>query len=197
MLDGIRVLQTNSNAPAARVAWQYKNLWQVEHLFRAAKSLLRTRPAYHHSDAAIRGHVFCSFLASVLRKELYAPHGGRGDRIGTERHHPQPRLPYGNEDRDRREELRRAQRGQRSDRSHLAKPGEFTCLPSYGARTAGTLLRGRQPRTDRQSLIACRRKKRFVVPRRFFALVTSCNKTPFIFKLFKKSLICIIVVLYI
>ena len=69
-LDGIWVLQTNSSASAARIAWQYKNLWQVEHLFRAAKSLLRTRPVYHHSDAAIRGHVFCSFLALVLRKEL-------------------------------------------------------------------------------------------------------------------------------
>ena len=30
----------------------------------------RTRPIYHSSDAAIRGHVFCSFLALVLRKEL-------------------------------------------------------------------------------------------------------------------------------
>jgi hypothetical protein len=42
----------------------------VEQLFRTAKSLMRTRPIYHSSDAAIRGHVFCSFLALVLRKEL-------------------------------------------------------------------------------------------------------------------------------
>jgi hypothetical protein len=33
-------------------------------------ALMRTRPIYHSSDAAIRGHVFCSFLALVLRKEL-------------------------------------------------------------------------------------------------------------------------------
>jgi hypothetical protein len=32
--------------------------------------LMRTRPIYHSSDAAIRGHVFCSFHAFVLRKEL-------------------------------------------------------------------------------------------------------------------------------
>jgi hypothetical protein len=32
--------------------------------------LMRTRPIYHSSDAAIRGHVFCSFLALILRKEL-------------------------------------------------------------------------------------------------------------------------------
>jgi transposase len=34
------------------------------------KSLLETRPIYHQCDENIRGHVFCSFLALVLRKEL-------------------------------------------------------------------------------------------------------------------------------
>ena len=29
-----------------------------------------TRPIYHKVDETIRGHVFCSFLALVLRKEL-------------------------------------------------------------------------------------------------------------------------------
>src|SRR5215211_6095457 len=29
-----------------------------------------TLTIYHSSDAAIRGHVFCSFLALILRKEL-------------------------------------------------------------------------------------------------------------------------------
>ena len=47
-----------------------KNLWQVKDLFRVAESLLKTRPVYHHSDAVIRRHVFCSFLALVLRKKL-------------------------------------------------------------------------------------------------------------------------------
>src|SRR4051794_34500731 len=47
-------------------------LLAVEQLFRQAKSALRTRPIFHSSDAAIRGHVFCSFLALVLRKELDA-----------------------------------------------------------------------------------------------------------------------------
>ena len=49
---------------------RYRDLIQVEQLFKAAKCLLRTRPICHSSDAAIRGHVFCSFLALVLRKEL-------------------------------------------------------------------------------------------------------------------------------
>ena len=33
--------------------------------------LLATRPIFHKTDAAIRGHVFVSFLALVLRKELF------------------------------------------------------------------------------------------------------------------------------
>lgn len=34
------------------------------------KSTLETRPIYHRQDETIRGHVFCSFLALVLRQEL-------------------------------------------------------------------------------------------------------------------------------
>ena len=32
--------------------------------------MLETRPIFHQRDDTIRGHVFCSFLALVLRKEL-------------------------------------------------------------------------------------------------------------------------------
>ena len=49
---------------------RYRDLLQVESLFRAAKASFDTRPIFHQSDAAIRGHVFCSFLALVLAKEL-------------------------------------------------------------------------------------------------------------------------------
>ena len=42
----------------------------MEDIFRTTKSILDTRPIYHQKDAAIRGHVFCSFLALVLRKRL-------------------------------------------------------------------------------------------------------------------------------
>jgi hypothetical protein len=34
------------------------------------KSLLDTRPIFRKCDETIRGHVFCSFAALVLRKEL-------------------------------------------------------------------------------------------------------------------------------
>ena len=68
--DGKWVLRTNTDLSAADVALKYKQLWMVEHVFRSAKSLLETRPIWHKCDATIRGHVFCSFLALVLRKEL-------------------------------------------------------------------------------------------------------------------------------
>jgi hypothetical protein len=68
--DGKWVLRTNTKLPADQVALKYKQLWQVERVFRDVKSLLETRPIYHRHDRTIRGHVFCSFLALVLRKEL-------------------------------------------------------------------------------------------------------------------------------
>ena len=68
--DGKWVLVTNTNFLAEQVALKYKELWQVEQVFRDVKSVLETRPLYHQKDENIRGHVFCSFLALVLRKEL-------------------------------------------------------------------------------------------------------------------------------
>ena len=68
--DGKWVLQTNTDLDAAQVALRYKELWRVERVFRDVKSLLETRPIFHQRDETIRGHVFCSFLALVLRKEL-------------------------------------------------------------------------------------------------------------------------------
>ncbi len=68
--DGLYVLRTNSTLPTLSVALVYRQLWMVEAIFRTAKAILETRPIYHQSDAAIAGHLFCSFLALVLRKEL-------------------------------------------------------------------------------------------------------------------------------
>jgi transposase len=68
--DGKWVLTTNTDLPAREVALKYKQLWMVEDVFRSMKSLLDTRPIYHKCDETIRGHVFCTFLALVLRKEL-------------------------------------------------------------------------------------------------------------------------------
>jgi len=68
--DGKWVLRTNTDLPAREVALKYKQLWTVEDIFRSMKSLLETRPIFHKRDETIRGHVFCSFLALMLRKEL-------------------------------------------------------------------------------------------------------------------------------
>jgi len=68
--DGKWVLTTNTDLPAREVALKYKQLWMVEDVFRSMKSLLDTRPIFHKCDETICGHVFCSFLALLLRKEL-------------------------------------------------------------------------------------------------------------------------------
>jgi transposase len=68
--DGKWVLTTNTDLPTDEVALKYKQLWMVEDVFRSMKSLLDTRPISHQRDETIRGHVFCSFLALLLRKEL-------------------------------------------------------------------------------------------------------------------------------
>jgi hypothetical protein len=68
--DGKWVLKTNTTLTAQQVALKYKELWQVEQVFRDMKSVLDTRPIFHQRDETIRGHVFCSFLALTLRKEL-------------------------------------------------------------------------------------------------------------------------------
>jgi len=68
--DGKWVLLTDTDLEAAEVALKYKQLWRVEQLFRSIKSILETRPIYHKCDETIRGHVFCSFLALVLLKDL-------------------------------------------------------------------------------------------------------------------------------
>jgi hypothetical protein len=68
--DGKYVLQTNTGLGTEAVALKYKELWQVERVFREVKSVLETRPVYHKYDLTIKGHVFCSFLALVVMKEL-------------------------------------------------------------------------------------------------------------------------------
>ena len=68
--DGVFVLRTNARLTPLQAMLRYRDLLQVEALFRTAKATLDTRPIFHSSDAAIRGHVFCSFLALVLAKEL-------------------------------------------------------------------------------------------------------------------------------
>ncbi|MBM4119243.1 IS1634 family transposase [bacterium] len=79
--DGKWVLTTNTDLSARELALKYKQLWQVEATFRTMKTALATRPIYHKRDDTIRGHVFCSFLALVLRDELERRLAKRGYRL--------------------------------------------------------------------------------------------------------------------
>lgn len=80
--DGKWVLRTNTTLSDAEVALKYKQLWMVEDIFRTMKSILDTRPVFHRTDETIRGHVFCKFLALILRKELQ-------DRLEAKGHSPE------------------------------------------------------------------------------------------------------------
>jgi transposase len=68
--DGIFALRTNAKVTPLQAVLRYRDLLQVEDLFRRTKAIMRTRPIFHSSDAAIRGHVFCSFLALAMQKHL-------------------------------------------------------------------------------------------------------------------------------
>lgn len=70
--DGMFVLRTNTTLDPIAAMLRYKQLWAIEATFRTAKHLLATRPIFHKLDETIRGHVFCSFLALVLKAELEA-----------------------------------------------------------------------------------------------------------------------------
>ena len=102
--DGLYILRTSTRLPPLEVMRRYRELLVVEQLFRSAKALLATRPIYHQTDAAIRGHVFCSFLALVLRKELE-------DRLSAARLKPEWRDLLA--DLDRLQELTVVQDGKR------------------------------------------------------------------------------------
>ncbi len=84
--DGVFVLRTNAHLSPLEAMLVYKQLWTVERTFRTTKSLLETRPIYHKLDETIRGHIACSFLGLVLKKELE-------DRLAADTGAPPPGRP--------------------------------------------------------------------------------------------------------
>jgi len=83
--DGKWVLRTDTDLPSDEVALRYKDLLFVENTFRTSKSILETRPIFHKCDDTIRGHVFCSFLALALLKELQSRLESRGWKVEWQR----------------------------------------------------------------------------------------------------------------
>jgi transposase len=53
----------------------------VEPIFRDTKTPLETRPVFHRRNETIRGHVICSFLALLRRKELDRRQEAAGERF--------------------------------------------------------------------------------------------------------------------
>ena len=77
--DVIFVLHTNAGLDLLQTMLRYKQLWTVEGAFRIAKYLFAIRPIYHKLDETIRGHVFCSFLALLLKSALDDRIAGLGE----------------------------------------------------------------------------------------------------------------------
>jgi len=102
--DGLYVLRTNTRLHPLQAMMRYRELLVVEQMFRSHKALLETRPIFHQTDEAIRGHVFCTFLALVLRKELE-------DRLAVARVKPEWRVLL--TDLDRLQEIEVEQDGKR------------------------------------------------------------------------------------
>ena len=124
--DGIFVLRTNAAMTPLNAVLRYRDLLQVEDLFRRAKAQLHTRPIYHSCDAAIRGHVFCSFLALVLQ-----PGRRRDGRVG--RSDPRSRPPPGGDHREGRQARHHPHTRLRPGRIDL--PGRRRRPPAQLART--------------------------------------------------------------
>ena len=107
--DGIWVVRTNTELDPKDVALRYKQLWMVERTFRTAKSLLDTRPVFHQTDDAIRGHMFCLLPRPDPPKgALRAPRAGRASGK-LERHRARPPGRHRNPNRTGPQTPRRAQ----------------------------------------------------------------------------------------
>ncbi len=79
-LDGKRALRTNTTLDAVEVALQYRRLGAVKAAFSSLSSLA-TSTARHRRDDELYGHVFCTFLALLLRHELQT-------RLADQGHYP-------------------------------------------------------------------------------------------------------------
>jgi transposase len=76
--DGLYVLRTNTSLPPLTAMLRYRDLLTVEQMFRSHKALPETRPIFHQTGEAIRGHVFCMFWLCCCTKSwtIGWRHGG-------------------------------------------------------------------------------------------------------------------------
>jgi hypothetical protein len=109
----------------------YKQLWTVEHTFRTAKHLFSTRPIFHKLDETIRGHVFSSFLALVLKKELEDRIAALG-RVGSWPEIIADLRPERDRNGAGRQALRRPLRAPSRRKGSPCAPQASHCLQRYG-----------------------------------------------------------------
>ena len=130
--DGVFVLRTNADLTPLEAILVYKQLWTVERTFRTTKSLLDTRPIYHKLDETIRGHVACSFLALVLKKELE-------DRLASAANGARASWPAVMADLDSLTETEVEQDGKRFLLRSAPRPGASLALAALGVALPPTL----------------------------------------------------------
>ena len=68
--DGVFALQTNARATPPQVLLRYRDLLRAKKLIERATAAVRARSTFPASNAAIRGAVFCSFLALSMQRRL-------------------------------------------------------------------------------------------------------------------------------
>ena len=68
--DGFKAIATTTELKIEDILTKYKDLFEVEHTFRALKSHLEIRPVFHWTDSRIRGHISMCFIAFTFINHL-------------------------------------------------------------------------------------------------------------------------------
>jgi len=68
--DGFKAISTTTTESVATILTKYRDLFEVEHSFRALKSQLEIRPMFHWTDKRILGHICMSFIAFTFTNHL-------------------------------------------------------------------------------------------------------------------------------
>lgn len=68
--DGFKALSTSTKLTTKEILAKYKDLFEVEHSFRALKSQIKIRPMFHWTDKRIKGHIVMCFIAFTMLNHL-------------------------------------------------------------------------------------------------------------------------------
>ena len=63
-------MSTTTDLDIEIILSKYRDLFEIEHSFRALKSQLEIRPVYHWTDKRIRGHILMCFMAFTFINRL-------------------------------------------------------------------------------------------------------------------------------